>query len=170
MLRTPRAAALAVLALASALAACGDDSEPAASSCVAYEPPASFDATAPASFKGDVLPILRGACSASSCHGSAGGTNFGVFLGTPGGSDDEAQTIFDGLRKPTRATAALPYVVPSDAKNSFLLRKIDGDQCLFDAQCTGGGCGARMPKGGAPLAEADRLTIRRWISQGAKND
>lgn len=159
-----------MLLAAVALSACGDDADPAATACVAYVPPASFDVSAPASFKGDVVPILRGACSASSCHGSAGGTNFGVFLGTPNGGDDEVQTIYDGLLKPTRATAALPYAVPSDPKNSFLLRKIDGDHCLLDAECTGGGCGARMPKGGTPLAEADRLTIRRWISQGAKND
>lgn len=159
-----------MLLAAVALSACGDDADPAATACVAYVPPASFDAAAPASFKGDVLPILRGACSASSCHGSAGGTNFGVFLGTPGGDDAEAQTIYEGLGKPSRATSKLNYVTRSEPASSFLLRKIDGDHCLLDAQCTGGGCGARMPKGGTQLAEADRLTIRRWITQGAKND
>ena len=50
------------------------------------------------------------------------------------------------------------------------MRKLDGSQCVLDAQCKGGSCQESMPKGDGLLDLATRDTVRRWIAQGAKND
>ena len=57
-----------------------------------------------------------------------------------------------------------------DPTTSFLMHKLDGTQGAFDAQCTGGSCGSRMPAGGAALSVAIRDAIRAWIAAGAVND
>jgi len=50
------------------------------------------------------------------------------------------------------------------------MRKLDGTQSSFDAQCVGGFCGSSMPPGAVPLTEAERAAIRTWILNGAQND
>jgi hypothetical protein len=50
------------------------------------------------------------------------------------------------------------YVMPGNAAQSYLLDKIEGHDC-----CVGG----RMPPNGPYLSDADVLTIRRWICEGA---
>jgi hypothetical protein len=51
-------------------------------------------------------------------------------------------------------------VVPSDAEASLLVQKLEGTQ----------DCGARMPRGRAPLPDASIELIKAWIEGGANND
>lgn len=158
---------LAVAAAATAAAsACSSSSDDARNACTAYEVPASFDAQQPAvSFSKDVLPIFGSTCALPSCHGSTGAAN-GVYLG----GSDPAKVYQALVDVPAGELAATKFVVPGDPHKSFLMHKLDGDQCLYDAQCINASCGATMPKGDPPLPVATRDTIRRWIAQGAKND
>jgi hypothetical protein len=51
------------------------------------------------------------------------------------------------------------------------MHKLDGDQCQFDSQCSGGSCLSLMPSGGSELLPvANRDLLRRWIAQGAANN
>jgi hypothetical protein len=157
---------VAILCLAAAVSACSSSGDDARAACTAYEVPASFDPAQPAvSFSKDVAPIFASSCALPSCHGSRGLSN-GVYLG----DDDPAKTHEALVDAPAGELPEAKLVASGDPKKSFLMRKLDGDQCLFDARCTGASCGASMPKGGAPLPVATRDAIRRWIAQGAKND
>jgi hypothetical protein len=130
--------------------------------CSTYSPPASFDATSPAvSFHADVLPILVSSCGFSSCHGARSGAAGGMQI-----SSDAATTIADLVGVPSNALPSMARVAAGDPAKSLLLHKIDGDACALP-QCIGT-CAESMPQGQALLAESDRLTIRRWIAQGAK--
>jgi hypothetical protein len=50
------------------------------------------------------------------------------------------------------------FVKPGNAAQSYLLDKIEGHDCCF---------GPRMPPNGPYLSDADALTVRRWICEGA---
>jgi hypothetical protein len=50
------------------------------------------------------------------------------------------------------------------------MHKLDGDLCTLQKSCEGGDCLDPMPKGKPLLDEAQRLSVRRWITQGAKDD
>lgn len=138
--------------------------------CVAYQVPVGTDLSQPTlSFQKDVIPILQTNCAKSACHGSSLGKNNGVYLGTPEGPVD-ASRVHGALVNVTSPTApALQFVTPSDPDKSFLLRKVDGDLCMIEAQC-GRNCGLSMPKEAPPLDVASRDVIRRWIAQGATNN
>jgi hypothetical protein len=74
----------------------------------------------------------------------------------------------------------MSLVAASDPAHSFMMYKLDGNPMLANMNdqvtcatltCAGThSCGAAMPSGGPPIAQAERDTIRRWIAQGAKND
>ena len=147
------------------LAGCpGDDGN--GSSCADYSPPAGFDAAQPAvSFSKDVMPIFTQSCAFSTCHGSTVGKANGVFLGKDAPRVYTAIVGAKGDEHPT-----MPFVTAGNARESYLMRKMDGSQCALDAQCTGGSCEAPMPKNEESLDLATRDTVRRWIAQGAKND
>jgi len=51
-------------------------------------------------------------------------------------------------------------VKAGDADSSLLVQKVKGTQTI----------GARMPRGGAPLAAADIQKIADWVAQGAKDN
>ncbi len=50
---------------------------------------------------------------------------------------------------------ALKRVLPNDADNSYLIKKLEGT------------AGSRMPLGGQPLSTATIAQIRAWITSGA---
>jgi hypothetical protein len=50
---------------------------------------------------------------------------------------------------------ALKRVLPNDANNSILIKKLEGT------------AGSRMPLGGQPLSAATIAQIRAWINNGA---
>jgi hypothetical protein len=162
-------------------AACGSSSSSgtvasadASAGCAPYEVPAGFDASMPAvSFRDHVLPIFRRSCGLSpSCHQGASSTTRRIYLGSPQITDNSDATL---VRAGIVGVASLDLpsmavVSPGDPSQSFLMHKLDGDQCAFDAQCVGGDCLLPMPQGSYPMATPDRDSIRRWIAQGALDD
>lgn len=97
--------------------------------------------TAAVDFAADILPVLSSRCLG--CH-----------------AGDNAQA---GLKIHTRAdllTGGMsgPAIIPGDASNSLLYRKITGQQ------------GMRMPPTGPALPQDAIDAIRAWIGQGAKYD
>ena len=104
--------------------------------------------SAPAvSYQRDVAPILDKHCK--SCHmpGQAGYVVSGFEL-----------TGYESLMKGTQFG---PVVLPGDPLTSVLVMLIEG---RVDPSI-------KMPHGDAqPLSEAEILTIRNWVEQGAKNN
>lgn len=122
------------------------------------------------SFRRDVVPIFESGCAFSSCHGSMGGANNGVYLGGRAGTTEADRVFMNLVSVSSKQLSAMLLVRAGDPEQSYLQRKIDGDQCTLDARCAGGRCGDAMPKGADPLPLESRDTIRRWIAQGARND
>jgi hypothetical protein len=58
-------------------------------------------------------------------------------------------------------------VTPGDPSNSYLMHKLDADQCQFAAQCVAGDCLKPMPYDVGSLTTDKRDLVRRWIAQGA---
>jgi hypothetical protein len=121
--------------------------------------PTGPSSTGPKSLRADVLPVFQTSCTSNStCHGSSDGIE--VFLS---GGDVHRRIV--GV--PSTELATMPYVTPGDPTNSYLMHKVDGTLADFHAHCAKQDCGLQMPKGEAPLSQADRDVIRAWIEQGA---
>ncbi|MFQ5536844.1 MAG: hypothetical protein ACE5GJ_05265 [Gemmatimonadota bacterium] len=102
------------------------------------------------SFKQDVFEIFtRKGCTASSCHGGGAG---GLTMTSSSG----AYAALVGVASSTGET----YVIPNDASNSYLVKKLEGRQSS----------GSRMPLGGTPLDSIDMGNVKNWINKGAKNN
>jgi hypothetical protein len=175
----------ALLAFASAIAltvlGCGGAEGPAddgpdggSASCPLYT--STADLTTPTvSFQTDVMPIFQGSCQTSSCHGSMTAPEGGLFLGEPTAKGSDAATVYAGLvGKKSQELATMDFVASgggaSSPTNSYLMHKLDGDQCAYASQCVGDSCFALMPDGEGLLPVATRDTIRRWIFQGAASN
>jgi hypothetical protein len=102
----------------------------------------------------DVYAIIEMRCGGggSGCHvmGSSGGLNMQskmmAFQNLVGVDSEECN---DEVR-----------VIAGDADNSLLIQALEGSADCIDP----------MPRGRAPLPEADIATIREWIEAGAMND
>jgi Planctomycete cytochrome C len=98
------------------------------------------------SFHEDVFPIFKGRCV--DCH-------------QPGGQGYQASgldlTTYEGLMKGTKHG---PMVIPGDPDSSNLMWLLDWRASPE----------LRMPHGSKKLSVCDRTEIRRWISEGAKNN
>lgn len=93
------------------------------------------------SFATRVLPIFtRHGCTG--CHGGSGGLSVGTV----------AQILTGGSHGPA--------VIPGDANNSILIRKL-GSTPPF---------GGRMPQGGPFLPDTTVAVISTWINEGAQNN
>lgn len=162
--------ASAALALSAAsLSSC--TSKDPAGACAAYAVPASTDLTTATSFKTDVLPILVLSCAFTSCHGEPNGTNNGISLGVkPPATSDTAKVHAAMVNVKAKELVTMSFVTPGDPAHSYLMRKIDGDNCTLDKMCTDGTCQATMPQAGDLLPVEKRDIIRRWIAQGAQNN
>ena len=161
-------------ALLALLASCGTDPPqwfPDAGNCVAYMVPATADLTTPESFKQNVMGVLNANCGSNMCHGSPTDPTGTLFLGDQGLQGSDADAAYAQIVGPmSHELSTMPYVTPNDPTRSFLMRKLDGDQCLFDASCDPQlGCQANMPMGFA-MSPDQRDIIRRWILQGALNN
>lgn len=165
-------AAFAALALGALALACGGGGDAngttteSAKTCSADVASASELASPVVSFETDVAPIFAKACAFSSCHGSHGAGNHGLFLAANG--TDGMSAVKTSLAGTSQELPSMKFVAPGDPQNSFVLHKLDGDLCGLDAQCVGGACGVSMPQGNDLLPQASRDTVRRWIAQGAK--
>lgn len=99
-------------------------------------------------WKANVEPVLTAQCATAGCHSGTAPAQ-GLDL-SPGNAYD---AIF---RKPSSQDPDHLLVDPFDPEASHLLEKIAGDEA-----------GARMPLGGAPLADDVVGGIRQWILEGA---
>jgi hypothetical protein len=105
------------------------------------------------SFSNDVVEIfVRRGCTDGSCHGGAQG---GLTL-----SATASVSYANLVNVPSPNESGEVRVIPGDAQNSYLVKKLEGRQSM----------GARMPLGGSPLDDTDLTNIRRWIDQGAQNN
>lgn len=137
-----------------------------ANACTAHESPSAEALASPKTTFADVVPILTQSCAFSSCHASHGASNHGLFLAPK--NDEDTALVKTGLMAKSHALPAMAYVAPGNPAESFLMHKLDGDQCTLAARCVDGACGDSMPQGNPLLGEAARDTVRRWIAQGAK--
>lgn len=156
------------------LASCGTPPPewgPDAGACVAYASAPGFDLTAPAmSFKTNVMPVLTASCSSASCHGVADGAQGGLFLGAELKQGADAAKVYADLVGPMSGElGSMPYVTPGDPAKSFVMHKLDGDQCMFEQACANHTCNDTMPRDGQLPVET-RDILRRWIAQGAQNN
>lgn len=157
-----------------ALAACGTPPPewgPDAGACVAYASAPGFDLTTPAmSFETNVMPVLTASCSSASCHGVADGAQGGLFLGAELQHGADAAKVYKNLVGPMAGElGSMPYVTPGDPAKSFIMHKLDGDQCMLAEQCANRTCNDTMPRDGQLPVET-RDILRRWIAQGAQNN
>jgi hypothetical protein len=134
----------------------GDETAPVP--CVQFTDDAGL--TAPiVSFKKDVMPVFEHSCGlSSSCHGDPTDVaQRGIFLGCDVNypsptttscmlTTDPTQQVYAGLVGSADGgtdagvyvpleESCMPFVTPGDPKNSFLMHKIDGDQCILTC-CT----------------------------------
>ena len=103
------------------------------------------------SFSSDIMEIIqRRGCSESSCHGSGQG---GLTMTSTSGT-------YTNLVNVTSPNSGEVRVIPGNATDSYLVKKLEGRQSV----------GVRMPQGGSPLDATDLQNIKNWINQGAKNN
>ena len=106
------------------------------------------------SFANDITEIfMRRGCAGSNCHGNGVG---GLTISTSGSANHER------LVNVTSPMSGEVYVIPNDAQNSYLVKKLENRQ--------GSGNGSRMPVGGSALDNVDLTNIKNWINTGAQNN
>lgn len=98
------------------------------------------------SFSNHIQPIFNNQCA--SCHGSSGGLSLAAGTSYSHLVNIQAQSSCTSLKR----------VLPNDAANSVLYKKVSGTTC-----------GTRMPPGGI-LNAGDIALIQDWINQGANNN
>jgi len=136
-----------VTTLAVALAACGGGDGPTAPGGSQNE----REVKANPSFSADVVEIfVRRGCTAGNCHGGGQG---GLTL------TSSAQVSWGNLVNVASPNSGEIRVIPGNAQDSYLVKKLEGRQSV----------GARMPVGGS-LDATDLANIRAWIDQGALNN
>ena len=165
-------------------AGCGHSSSSAGDSVTCAQPagcaqpgPGTTQLSSPSvSFASDVVPLFETSCATSTlCHqgltGSAVPSMSLLFLGTGMGAAADSPSIYSALPVPSHELPSMSYVTPGDPGTSYLMHKMDGDQCQFESTCaimpaSTTPCGAVMPIPCA-LADDQRDVVRRWIAQGA---
>ena len=176
-----RALVTALLFVAPACSTTSSAPDAGAGGCQPYVSTANL-ASPVVSFGGDVVPIFRRSCSVGgdSCHGDPSVTaEQRPFLGyadSDGGTSSLA-AIHDAIVGVTSGEDLLmSYVAAGDPAHSFLMHKLDDDQCTLISQCMAGAsfrpnCGVFMPYQFPDILDAaTRDTVRRWIFQGAQTN
>jgi hypothetical protein len=159
----------------------------AGAGCVAYVSDASLT-TPIVSFQTDILPVFETSCGVggATCHGATNETTLDrPYLGTFDGDGGESAAILSGIVGVAASEDPTMDVVKAGSPDqSYLMYKLDDDQCLQAADCAPqqatiaainpglgySGCGTVMPQTGVQLEASMRDTIRRWIAQGAKSN
>jgi hypothetical protein len=168
---------------ASALVACSTSSAPndaSAGGCRKNASTASLTSPTVA-FRRDVVPILQNSCSiGSSCHGQptavAEQRPFLGYTDADAGATDYAAVLAAIVGVKSKEDLSMNLVTAGDPSSSFLMHKLDDDQCTMIPACDQPGsfrpnCGVFMPYQAPDLLNvATRDTVRRWIAQGARND
>jgi hypothetical protein len=138
------------------------------------------DLTTPSvSFAADIVPIFQPSCAiaGSTCHGTTdvATTQMRPYLGNFDGGTDASAVVQGLVGVTSNEDPTMVTVVAGDPGNSYLMHKLDGDQCTLASACASSktqytDCGLQMPYSSPPLDEPTRDIIRRWIAQGAKNN
>ncbi|MDF2696022.1 MAG: hypothetical protein K0S65_4405 [Labilithrix sp.] len=120
------------------------------------------------SFKDDVAPLLATNCALAACHSSKESIlNFYITY--------EPAQIYAELMKTSPTCATSKFVVPGKPAESMLMLKMDNEQEKLPSDCSSARR-SEMPPGDPPgsgdslLEKADRDLVRRWITQGAKDN
>lgn len=103
------------------------------------------------SFSSDIQPIFNNNCAVSGCHNST--AQAGLVL-------SQGVAYNNIVNVASTEVPALMRVKPSDAANSYLVKKIEGTQTV----------GVRMPNGRNPLGSVTIQNIKNWVNRGAKNN
>ncbi len=106
------------------------------------------------SFSKEVAPIIQKNCLECHMPNGPGEKASGLLMSS---EEKPAEVNYDNLMKGTRFGS---IIVPGDSTSSTLNRLVEGraDPSL------------RMPHGKEELSDADKLTLRLWVDQGAKNN
>jgi hypothetical protein len=159
-------AVLVSLGLVVAAPACSSESEPTLGNTTkdgGSSGSAAADARRPyPSFRDDVVPLVQESCALTACHASKE-SNLGIFL-----AYDPAQ-IYAELKKVSATASGESFVVPGDPAKSYLMVKLEGKQGAFASKCANNNCGTVMPPDD-PLPAAKLETVRKWITEGAKDN
>lgn len=105
------------------------------------------------SFSSQVQPIFTASCALSGCHTGSSPTG-SMNLSTGVSRSQLVNVAAVGFAGAIR-------VIPGDANNSYLIRKLENGPNIS---------GLQMPENRAPLSQATINIIRDWISQGAQNN
>lgn len=101
------------------------------------------------SFAGDIVPLFTSnGCTASGCHGPP--VQAGLTL---------SSSPWASLVNVASTQTGEMRVIPGNANDSYLIKKLEGRASQGD----------RMPVGGQ-LTSTDLTNIKNWINQGAKNN
>ena len=143
-----------------------------AGACVGYVVPPTTDLMVPTvSFRMDVMKVFGNRCASTLCHGNPDAPPSGLFLGRPEAMGDDASEVHAGLFEvESREHPGMKVVAMGDAIRSYLIHKVDGDQCLYDTFCVDGDCQRSMPSEGSVMNEEMRDVLRRWVVQGAADN
>ncbi len=158
------------------VAACGTPPPswaPDGGACAAYVVPTGTDLMSPTvSFKTDVMKVFNSSCGTSLCHGSTTEPTGQLFLGASTAMGSDSAMVFGALvNVQSYELSSMALVTPSDPTQSYLMHKLDGDQCQYTQMCSGEDCESAMPSGATVVLPVDqRDTVRRWIAQGAMNN
>ena len=151
----------------------GSEASAGDSGCPPYH--STADLSTPVSFGSNVMPIFQQNCAAQQfCHGDPNFAPLQPVLGSPDGGIDAATVLSQIVGVKSVEDPTMNLVAARDPANSYLMHKLDGDQCTLAQQCKGTAyssvypnCGSQMPLSAVPLAVTDRDTVRAWIQQGA---
>jgi hypothetical protein len=147
----------------------GVGSTPSDGGCRPYVSDAALSAAS--SFGVDVLPVFEQSCAVNRglCHGAA---STYPYLGSTDGGVDAATVLANIVDVPSGEDPMMSFVARTDPTHSYLMHKIDGDQCTLAAECDPSfpNCGHTMPFSGPMLSEDARDKVRSWIRQGALNN
>jgi hypothetical protein len=106
------------------------------------------------SFSTDIQPIFSNNCAVSGCHNSTAQAGMNLSEGQALANIVNVDSTQD-TQRPVRKR-----VLPTDAANSYLVIKIEGNQTVGD----------RMPQGRSPLSSVRIQNIKNWVDRGAKNN
>ena len=133
------AAAITAVALLAACSSNGDGASGAGGhDCGLYKEPAGTDLSTPVeSFKTNVLGIFAENCASTMCHGATAPTG-GLMLGS---TEAAAPATYKALvNVMSEELPTMPYITPGMYAESYLMHKLDADQCYYDEQCVGHMC------------------------------
>jgi hypothetical protein len=103
------------------------------------------------SFSTDIQPIFNNSCALGGCHNST--AEAGLVL-------TQGVAYANIVNVASTQVPTLMRVDPSDAPNSYLVKKIEGSQSV----------GVRMPKDRSALSSVSIQNIKNWVNRGAKNN